>query len=76
MTTPADEEALIEEVVTAHRERNALGEIVTSPAFHDLDAAGRTRAFERALTARTMEAALDRDGLSTTAKAVLLRIRR
>lgn len=45
------------------------------PAWHDLDEDGRRAAFERATAMRRLEAALDPDGLSTTAKAVLARIR-
>jgi hypothetical protein len=75
MTTPAEREALIEAVLTAHRPRDPHGEIRPSAAFHDLDADGRAAAFDAALEARAMEAALDPDGLSTTARAVLARIR-
>ncbi|MBC8067884.1 MAG: hypothetical protein IAG13_06070 [Deltaproteobacteria bacterium] len=45
------------------------------PAWHDLDGSGRREAFALAQATRTLEAALDSDGLSTTAKAVLARIR-
>lgn len=69
-----DEEALIEAVVGAHRERDRDGRPRAHPAFHDLDAAGRAEAFERALVSRKLEAALDTEGLSTTARAVLARL--
>lgn len=75
MTTPAEREALIEAVVTAHRPRDPHGEIRPSAAFFDLDEEGRRAAFDAALEARAMEAALDPQGLSTTARAVLARIR-
>ncbi|MDG1484031.1 MAG: hypothetical protein P8R54_30850 [Myxococcota bacterium] len=65
---------LIEQVVTAYRERDGYGTIKDAPAWHDLDGAGRTEAFEQTVLARAMEAALDPDGLSTTARAVLDRI--
>ncbi len=71
-----EQEALVEQVVSAHRERSALGEIRESPAYCDLDEEGRLAAFDRSLEARAMEAALDPTGLSTTARAILARIRR
>jgi hypothetical protein len=67
---------LIEQVVTAYRERDGYGVIKDAPAWHDLDEAGRTEAFEQTVIARAVEAALDPDGLSTTARAVLERIMR
>ena len=66
---------LIEEVAGAYRPRST-DELRYHPAWHDLDAGGRTRAYERARAQRPLEAALDPDGLSTTARAVLARIRR
>ena len=53
-----------------------IGELRAHPAFYDLDDEGRVEAFEAARRLRVMEAALDADGLSTTARAVLARIRR
>ena len=67
---------LIEKVVSAHRQRNGKGEIQASPAFFDLDESGRVEAFEQAMLQRTLEAALDPDGLSSTAHSLLDRIRR
>jgi hypothetical protein len=67
-------EELVEQVAGAHRERDPLGEVRAHPAFHDLDEEGRREAYELALRLRRMEAALDPDGLSTTARAVLARI--
>jgi hypothetical protein len=71
-----ENEALIEAVVGAHRERDRDGRPRAHPAFHDLDAEGRLDAFERALVTRRLEAALDPGGLSTTARAVLARLAR
>jgi hypothetical protein len=65
---------LVEEVAGAYRPLRANGDR-TSPAWHDLDEAGRAEAFEVAVGLRTLEAALDPEGLSTTARAVLARIR-
>lgn len=73
--TNADREGLIEEVVSAFRERDPHGAIKASPAFFDLDEADRERAYEAALVSRAMEAALDPRGLSSTARAVLRVIR-
>lgn len=69
-----DEEELLEQVVSAHRSRRADGSIVSHPAWHDLNDDGRREAFEQALLQRKLEAAMSRDGLSTTARALLARI--
>ena len=71
--TPEEEEALVEQVAGAYRPR-AREELRYHPAWHDLGEAERMRAFEIARELRKVEAALDADGLSTTAKAVLARI--
>jgi len=70
-----EEELLVEQVAGAHRPRAHDTELRYHPAWHDLDATGRLRAFERAVALRPLEAALASDGLSTTAHAVLARIR-
>lgn len=70
-----DREELIETLAGAHRHRSPDGQISWSPAFHDLDDAGRQEAYERSLQNRRVEAALDAEGLSSTAQAVLARIR-
>jgi hypothetical protein len=69
-----DDELLVEQVASAWRPR-ARDELRYHPAWHDLGSAGRARAFERAQALRVLEAALDPEGLSTTARAVLGRIR-
>ena len=71
-----DRDTLIEQAAGAHRDRDPHGRILAAPAFHDLDEAGRVEAFEVAARLRAMEAALDPEGLSTTARAVLARITR
>jgi len=68
-------ELLIEQVAGAHRPPSR-DELRYHPAWHDLDATARVRAFERARALRPLEAALDPDGLSTTARAVLAKIER
>ena len=77
--TPEEEaeDLLVEQVASAHRTPPLpFGELRYHPAWHDLSPAARERAFERALALRVAEAALDPEGLSTTARAVLARIRR
>ena len=71
--TPEQEQQLVEQVAGAHRapSREALR---YHPAWHDLDAAARERAYALACVNRRIEAALDPEGLSTTARAVLARI--
>jgi hypothetical protein len=73
--TPEEEDLLIEQVAGAWRPETD-DELRYHKAWHDLDAAARTRAFARAHALRPIEAALDPDGLSTTARAVLARLRR
>jgi hypothetical protein len=69
------DERLVEAAATAWRERDAAGSVKSHPAWHDLDGEGRVEAFEVTRRLRRMEALLDAKGLSTTAKAVLARIR-
>ncbi len=73
--SPEEEDLLIEQVAGAWRPQTD-DELRYHKAWHDLDAAARTRAFERARALRGVEAALDPAGLSTTARAVLARLRR
>jgi hypothetical protein len=71
--TREEEDLLVEQVASAHRPPS-LDELRYHPAWHDLSEAARVRAFDLARAMRPLEAALDRDGLSTTARAVLARI--
>lgn len=72
--TPDDEALLIEQVAGAWRP--AAGDTLHyHKAWHDLGPAARERAFDRATALRALEAALDPRGLSTTARAVLARIK-
>ncbi len=73
MSAAKDRDALIEQAAGAHRELRQ-GQVGSSSAWHDLDEEGRTEAYERAVVSRKLEAALDAEGLSSTAKAVLRRI--
>ena len=74
MTPEEERELLIEQVVSAWRPEGDEG-VRAHPAWHDLDESGREEAARRALQARRMEAALDPEGLSTTARRVLAKIR-
>ena len=69
--TLAEQEVLVEAVVSADRERDPRGGLRPCPAFYDLDEAGRRAAFEQALLQRAIEGALDPSGLTSTAKRVL-----
>jgi hypothetical protein len=75
MSTP-DDDVLVEAAAGAHRSRRPDGTIAFHPSWWDLDEDGRRAAFEAAVQSRTLEAALDPEGLSSTAKAVLARLRR
>jgi hypothetical protein len=70
-----ERELLIEQVAGAWRSSDPDGGPRSHPAWHDLDASGRAEAFDLATRLRRLEAALDPRGLSTTAHAVLDRIR-
>ncbi len=70
----ADESHLIEEVAGAFRPRDPRT-LAFLPAWYDLSPEGRKEAYERSLNMRRIEAALDPEGLSSTARAVLARIR-
>lgn len=72
--TDDEQELLIEQVAGAYRPP-ARDHLRYHPAWHDLDEPARLRAFERARALRQLEAALDPDGLSTTARAVLAQLR-
>lgn len=67
--------SLIEAVCSPFRERDPFGRILASPSFRDLSPADRDTAFDAQLAARRIERALDGDGLSGTARAVLARAR-
>lgn len=73
--TDAERRELVEQAAAAWRPTAIDGTIRAHPAWHDLDEAGRREAFALASATRRLEAALDPEGLSTTAKAVLARIR-
>jgi hypothetical protein len=70
----ADRDALVETLAGAYRSRDPFGAVRFHPAWFDLDEQGRIDAARAAFEQRRVEAALDPDGLSTTARAVLARI--
>lgn len=69
----SERDDLVEQVAAAARPR-PREELRYHAAWHDLDAEGRRRAFELSKALRTVEAALDPQGLSTTVRAVLGRL--
>ena len=71
-----EREDLLAQVTSAWRPRDVDGAVRGHPAWHDLDGDGREEAAALTLGLRVMEAALDPDGLSSTARAVLARISR
>jgi hypothetical protein len=66
---------LVEAAITAWRPRDPSGSIRRHPAWADLDAGGRRQVYEATAVARALEAGLDPEGLTTTGRAVLARIR-
>ncbi len=68
-------EQLIERAVSSFRERDSNGLIRPSPAWWDLTPADREALFHRQIESRMLERALDPDGISSTTRAVLSRIR-
>jgi hypothetical protein len=74
--TPEERNTLILSVSSAHRERDAHGEIRAHRHFYDLDEAGRAEAHDETARVRLLEAAASADGLTSTARAVLARIKR
>jgi hypothetical protein len=68
-----DDEILIEQVAGAHRPPSR-DELRYHPAWHDLGAEGRMKAYELSRALRKVEAAIDPEGLSTTVRAVLAKI--
>ena len=73
--TGREREILIEQVVGAWRPRDPDGGVRGHPAWHDLSEADRREAFEETARQRQLEGALDPDGVTSTTRAVLARIR-
>ncbi len=68
-------ETLIEQAVSAYRERDASGRIMPSPAWWDLPPDSREELFKRQLESRIIERTFTPDGMSTTVRSVLARLR-
>lgn len=73
--TDDPKDLLIEEAVSAFRERNSWGRILPSSAWWDLPPGERESIFERQLASRVLERAIDPNGRSSTVRAVLERLR-
>jgi hypothetical protein len=69
------DEDLIEAAAGAYRARDPSGAPAFHPAWYDLDDAGREAAFAATVQSRALESALDPEGLSSTGRAVLARVR-
>ncbi len=67
-------EVLMEEAVSAYRERSTSGQILSSPAWWDLPADAREEVFRRQLQSRILERALAPDRMSATVRSVRRRI--
>jgi hypothetical protein len=67
-------ESLIEAAATAFREREVTGRIKPSSAWQDLSPEERRVLFERQLTNRIVDRAVDPDDRSSTVRAVLARL--
>ena len=72
--TERERQALIEAATSAWRPRDRNGALQAHPAWHDLNQEDRVEVARETLVLRQMEAALNADGLSTTAQAVMARI--
>jgi hypothetical protein len=70
-----ERERLIEEATSAHRTTDPGGAILPHPAWCDLAPDDRRLVYEETVRQRDLEAALDPEGLTTTVRAVLARIR-
>ena len=71
----AERDALIEQVVSAHRPPDPRGGLAPLAAFHDLTEGEREQAFNEAIAQRALEAAVDPHGQSVAVRRVLARIR-
>ena len=70
-----ERENLIEAAVSAWRPRDLDGRLQPHPAWADLSEANRERLYRETVLQRRFEAAVDPDGLSSTARAVMRRLR-
>jgi hypothetical protein len=68
------EDLLIEQAISAFRERDASGRILPSPAWQDISPQNREILFQRQIESRLLESVLDSRGLSSTVRAVMSRL--
>ena len=73
--TDDPKDLLIEQAVSAFRERDTRRRILASPAWWDLAPDAREELFERQLASRSIERALSHDGMSSTVRSVMNRLR-
>jgi hypothetical protein len=73
--TDDPKDLLIEQAVSAFRERDTRGRILASPVWHDLAPDAREELFGRQLESRRIEQMLSPDAMSGTVRAVMSRIR-
>ncbi len=73
--TDDPKEILIEEAVAAYRERTTSGRILPSPAWWDLNSEAREELLKRQIQSRILERAASPDGMSSTVRCVLSRLR-
>ena len=66
--------ALLEQVVTAHRERDAEGRPIPPPAWWDLGPEDMDEIVRRQLEQRALERALNPRGWNATVAAVMRRV--
>lgn len=73
--TDEEEALVVEQVASAYRPPSRAHEALRyHPQWHDLSEAARERAFARGRALRALESALDPEGLSASARAILARI--
>jgi len=70
------QDPLVEALLSPHRSLDSQGRPAPPPAWWDLPPDRLEEVHRMALAARRLERALDPDGVSGTARAVLARIRR
>jgi hypothetical protein len=68
-------EILIEQALSGYRERTSSGRILASPAWSDLTEAMREELYRRQLQSRLIESSLAPDGMSSTVRSVLSRLK-
>ena len=68
------EEILLEEAVSAYRERTTSGRILSSPAWWDMPVESRELLFAKQLQSRVVERAVSSDGMSSTVRSIFNRI--